>query len=71
MHVQPARARTISHYCFNNGGCLLLLQADTVVAVWKYHNTGEPQPPRLDATPTWQGELYNVTKAGFQAVVSR
>lgn len=55
---------------FDNG---LQLQHDTVVAVWKYHSTTDPERanlPRDSATPTWQEELYNVTAAGYRAVVS-
>ena len=68
---------------FDNG---LKLANDTVVAVWKYHNTGSAAAAaeaavgaagaartaadRSASPPTWQQELFNVTQAGFRAVVS-
>jgi hexosaminidase len=48
---------------FDNG---LKLAPSTVVNVWKYHNTGQDSA----AGPTWQSELFNVTRAGYAAVVS-
>lgn len=46
---------------FDNG---LTLSPNTVIDVWKYHNTGAG--PNI----TWQSELYNVTKAGYHAILS-
>ena len=41
------------------------LAADTVIAVWKSETNSNPKLKK-----SWQGEMTNVTKAGFQAVLS-
>ena len=44
---------------FDNG---LALPPSTIVNVWKYHNSPTAPAPH---SPTWQGEMENVTKAGY------
>jgi len=51
---------------FDNG---LKLDPSTVVGAWKYHSTGSPDGATEGAL-TWQGEVYNITAAGFNTVVS-
>jgi hexosaminidase len=67
---------------FDNG---LKLASDTVVAVWKFHSTGAAEGSNAvsgssagvaegsnvaSGSMTWQEETYNVTAAGFRAVIS-
>lgn len=49
---------------FDNG---LAIPPSTIVNVWKYHNS--PVKPSPGA-PTWQGEMANVTAAGYLALLS-